>query len=164
MGFFDGFIGNPLLNLAESFIDNVIRDKVSSPVVGSVVYCDLGMGYAEHTGIYVGRNRIVHLDGDGVIESVGPTKFMERLGGFNTAISIYVSCRDGEPVGSRAVAKRARSMVGSRRAYNLILDNCHQFTAGCLTGKFENGCNFLTFLKTEVESVLGGDEWRVWDR
>lgn len=149
--------------LMKSFIDNVVRDTIASPAKGSVVYCDLAAGTAEHTGIYIGKNHIVHLNGDGVIERVTPKQFMQRLGGFNTAISIYVSCRDGAPVGSKNAAKLAESMVGNTREYNVILDNCHQFTSGCLTGKFDNSCNFFTFLNDIIEKEINGNEWRVWD-
>ncbi|MEX8518860.1 MAG: lecithin retinol acyltransferase family protein [Leptothrix sp. (in: b-proteobacteria)] len=151
-------------NLAESIIDNVIRDKISSPVIGSVVYCDLLNGYAEHSGIYIGNNSIIHLDGSGKIEIVSPDKFLNRLGGFNSAISIYVSCKNGLPVGSKEAAKRAKEASGNSRNYNFLLNNCHQFTAGCLSGDFENSCNFLTFLKNEAAKKIGSNEWRVWDR
>lgn len=67
-------------------------------------------------------------------------------------------------MGSAVVAERAREMIGKRRNYNLLFDNCHQFTSGCLTGNFENSDNFLVFLKTTVEKELGTNEWRVWER
>ena len=161
------FIGLPIgiatNALAKSFIDNVLRNTVPSPAKGSVVYCDLVAGTTEHTGIYIGKNYIVHLNGDGVIERVTPKQFMRRLNGFNTAISIYVSCRDGAPVGSNKVAKLAESMIGKTREYNVILDNCHQFTSGCLTGEFDNSCNFFTFLNDTIKNEINGNEWRVWD-
>lgn len=164
MGIFN-VICNPLsiFNLLESVVDNCIRDNVYEPAIGSVVYCDLGAGFAEHSGIYIGKNRIVHLNGDGVIEKVSPKKFLNRLNGWNTAISIYVSCNNGEAVGSKRVSKLAKSMVGQRRNYDPVFDNCHQFTAGCLTGDFDNGYNFLTLLKDAVRNELNGDEWRVWN-
>lgn len=39
------------------------------PSIGSLVYCNLGV-VAEHSGIYVSRNKIVYLSGDGHIEKV----------------------------------------------------------------------------------------------
>ena len=81
----------PLLHLggqfAQSFFDNVFRD-LALPTRGSVVYCDLALSTVEHTGIYVGDNKIVHLDGSGLIEVVTPEKFLQRLDGWNTAMSI----------------------------------------------------------------------------
>ena len=158
MGLF-GFIlkAGPIGNFAESFVDNVIRDKVT-PKPGSVVYCDLAFGYAEHSGIYVGNNRIVHLNSKGKIEKVSPKEFINGT----TAISIYVSSSKGSSDGSDSVAERALRMVGREREYNVILDNCHQFSSGCLTGDFENSDNFLWMLKDTAKKQLGSNEWRVW--
>ena len=104
-----GLIGN----LVESIYDNIVKDKVY-PVEGSILYCDLLFGSAEHSGVYIGNNEIVHLDGTGIIEIVTPDEFLGRINGFNSAISIYVSC-DGEiPVGGKSIAKRAKSKVGSK--------------------------------------------------
>lgn len=131
------------------------------PVPGSVVYCKLLT--AHHSGIYLGDGRIAHLNGDGMIESVDAGEFINRLDGFNTAMQIYVACKDGVAVGCAKVAERASRMLGQRRNYNLILDNCHQFAAGCLTGDFENPINFFWMLKDTTKEVLGSEAWRPWD-
>lgn len=55
-------------------------------------------------------------------------------------------------------------MVGKKRNYNLLLDNCHQFASGCITGDFENNDNFLFMLKHTAKEHLNLDTWRVWDR
>jgi len=148
-------------NLAKSFFDNVLRDCVY-PVKGSVVYCDLAFGNAEHSGIYIGNNEIVHLDGSGNVEIVDPKEFLNRLDGFNLAISIYVSCDGSSAVGGDTIAERAKKMVGEKRDYNLIFDNCHQFTSGCITGNFENSDNFLWMLKDTAEKEINANTWRVW--
>lgn len=150
-------------DIVESFVDNVVRDKVT-PYPGAVVYCGLLNNLVEHSGIYVGPDRIVHLDGSGCIEAIGPEAFLGRLGGFNMAMTIYVSSRDGRAVGDEQVAHRAASMVGRSRSYNVALDNCHQFSAGCLTGNFDNPNNFMWMLKDRAKEVLGTAEWRAWDR
>jgi hypothetical protein len=157
-----GLASGLLKNLAKSFVDNVIRDCVY-PIKGSVVYCDLAFGNAEHSGIYIGNDEIVHLDGSGDIEIVTPKVFLARLGGFNSAISIYVSCSDSLAVGGNTIAKRAKEMAGKRRNYNLIFDNCHQFTSGCITGNFENSDNFLWMLKHTAENEINANTWRVWE-
>ena len=156
------YLGSEITSIAKSVAGNVIYDKVSSLKVGSVVYCNL-VNRAEHSGIYIGNNSIVHLDGSGLIEIVSPSEFLNRLGGFNLAISIFVSCKDGVAVGNSSVGRRAKSMVGKQRKYSLLMDNCHQFSSGCLTGDFENSSNFFWMLKNDVEKNLGGNEWRVWD-
>lgn len=153
-----------LLNLLESFVDNVFRDTVSEPAIGSVLYCDLAFGLGAHSGIYISDNTIIHLDGDGIVKPTTPDEFLDRLDGLNTAISIYVSCCDVTPVGSENVALRAINAIGNERSYNLLFDNCHQFTAGCLTGDFDNNAsNFLWMLKMEAEYYIDADSWRVWN-
>lgn len=158
------FLGAKLLaNLAESMVDNVFRDPVN-PVVGSVVYCDLAFGFAEHSGIYIGNGEIAHLDGSGRIEIVDPYTFTDRLDGSNSAISIYVSCAGVNPVGAKSVAARARRMVGKKRSYSILFDNCHQFTSGCLTGDFSNADNFLWLLKLSSTNRIKSDSWRCWEK
>lgn len=146
----------PALNLVESLVDT-FRDGVT-PVPGSVVYCDLAFGYAEHSGIYLGNGRIAHLNGKGLIESVDQEAFLDGT----TGVSILVSSRDTNAVGNKLVADRARAMLGQRRSYNFILDNCHQFAAGCLTGDFNNANNFLWMLKHEAGTKLRANTWREW--
>ncbi len=148
----------PIANLIESVVDE-IRDSVSEPEIGSVVYCDLTFGYSEHTGIYIGNNQIVNLSGEGNIEIVSPKEFIADT----TAMNILVSCRGTEAIGSKQVASRAEDMVNITRDYSFLMDNCHQFTSGCLNGDFEESHNFLWMVKDESAKILGSDNWRHWD-
>ena len=88
---------------------------------GSVLYCDLTGSFLEHSGIYVGDNRIVHLNGKGEIEAVSPAEFLSLF----ALQDIYVSCMENSAIGSERVATRALSMVGKKRNYNLVMNNCH---------------------------------------
>lgn len=142
-------------------------DTVDDLVEGSVVYRDLSADqgvrfrdFVEHSGIHVGGYQIVSLSDTGEIVAESTRDFLE--GGPNRFI--WVSCRGAAAVGKRVVAKRARAMVGHERDYNMVLDNCHQFASGCLTGDFENADNFLWMLKHTAESTLRANNWRVWDR
>ncbi len=152
-----------IFNLIESFVDNVFRDKVY-PLMGSILYIDMAFGFADHSGVYVGNGQVVELSGEGVVQKVSVAEFMDTPAPVNTAMSVYVSSHNGVGVGSSAVAQRALDMVGSWRDYNLILDNCHQFCSGCITGNFENSDNFLWMLKDTARRCMRADEWRVWDR
>lgn len=152
-----GFIAKQITN---HVVDNYIRENVH-PVKGCIVYCDLGL-IAEHSGVYVGDDKIVHLDGAGNIEIVTREKFLDRLGGVNAAMSIYVSCSDSNAIGDTDTAERAIGMVGICRNYNVVLDNCHQFTSGCITGNFENSDNFWWMLKHTTEQHYAINSWRVW--
>ena len=146
----------------ERFLENKIKLQSGLPVPGTPVYCNLAL-VAEHTGIYIGDNKIVHLNGDGRIEAVTPRVFVNRLDGINPAVSIYFAAVGGKAVGTQKIADRARAMIGKRRDYNVLLDNCHQFTCGCLSGDFENPCNYFTLVQAEIWSRFGIFSWKEWD-
>ncbi|NQY88626.1 MAG: hypothetical protein HRT51_12940 [Colwellia sp.] len=151
----------PFVTPFTSFIEGVVdscRDSVI-PTVGSIVYCELYCGYAEHSGVYVGNDEIVHLNGNGLIEVVSPKGFMANT----TAINIYVSCDGSEASGEQYVADNAMQMLGECRNYNIILDNCHQFISGCISSDFENSCSFMWMLKDEANKHLNTNTWRQWD-
>lgn len=61
--------------VGKHIVDNYFRDKVT-PIKGCLVYCKLGV-IAEHTGIYIGDGKIVHLDGSGNIEAIQKMNFWE---------------------------------------------------------------------------------------
>lgn len=151
---------SPVGSLAKSFVDNVIRGQVF-PVEGSIVHCSLyGV---EHSGVYVGSGMIVELCGSGEIRSTGPEGFIEGT----NAISVYVACDGEHPIGSDAVANLARASIGDCRNYNVVLDNCHQFACGCITGEFSDGSTLFTILEQTISKHLNGGRpvtWRVWDR
>ncbi len=142
---------------APSLFDKVHR-SVSMPVEGSILYVDLLGEYAQHSGIYIGNGEIVELSGKGCIQRVSREQFIN--GG--TGRDIYVSCRNNVATGSPTIAQRARSALGLHREYNIFLNNCHQFCAGCLTGNFENSDNFLWMLKHSAQVALGTDSWHRW--
>lgn len=149
----------PVGSLTNSFVDNVFRDK-AIPIEGSIVHCSL-FG-AEHTGVYIGDGQIVELLGTGAIRTATADGF---INGTN-AISIYVACNDVIPIGSKAVAKRAKDAVGESRNYQLLFDNCHQFTFGCITGDFSDGTTAFWLLEKAISEHLNGGRsitWRVWD-
>ena len=150
-------------NAATSLIDNCLRRKVQ-PRIGSVVYVDMFLGAAEHSGIYVGDGEVVELGGDGRVRKVPASRFLSDGSLKMTAISIYVSSHDGHGMGSREVARRALSTVGSRRKYNVLTDNCHRFCISCLTGGDGVPCISLKQLRDVAKQSIGADEWRVWDR
>lgn len=145
----------------DSIIDNKVRLKVQ-PKVGSVVFCGLAFNQVEYTGIYIGDNKIAHLNGNGMVEAVTPKEFLKRLNGFNAALSIYVSCINEKSVGSAAVVRRARNKIGTKLNYSVVSNNCHKFTSGCLTGNFDNTDTWFCELESTVKRELGLNKWRVW--
>ncbi|WP_104749105.1 hypothetical protein [Helicobacter cynogastricus] len=151
------------LNFAESFIDNVFRDKVV-PKLGSILYCRL-YGPTTHTGIYVGDKQIVELLGSGEVRLSSPKQFISGT----QAMSIYVACKGTQAVGFPQAATRARALVGKTLDYPLAgvptekhERNCHCFVYECLTG--EHDSSKWTLL--DIENKFRGeffDNWRVWN-
>lgn len=132
------------------------------PAVGSIVYCNLALA-VEHSGIYVGNDRIVHLNGSGRIELVSPRVFCERLHGKNPASIIYCPISDdGRLLGNKNAAERALNQVGRYTNYNVFMNNCHKFTASCVTGKHEI-CNSFKCLEELIEAQYGEYHWRATD-
>ncbi len=148
--------------ITKSFVDNFLRDNVV-PEPGSVVYCKLAVEM-EHSGIYTGDGKIVHLDGCGEVKKVTPKQFLKRLDGMNPALTIYVSSKGKKAVGNREVAQRAEKKIGDRMPYSLTKRNCHRFASGCLTGNFENNDTFFFKLEKRAKEILKFDNWRVWKR
>lgn len=140
----------------KSIVNNLFRKQVT-PKFGSVVYCDLAFGIAEHSGIYVGNNSIVHLNKDGLIEKVSLNDFIKNT----PSITIYVSSKNGETVGSEIIGHNALAQLGKRVKYDVLRRNCHQFSSGCLTQNFDNADLFLIKLKRTTQQILGANEWRV---
>jgi hypothetical protein len=125
---------------------------------GSIVYCDL-LEFIEHSGVFLGDNKIAHLNGDGEYEVVSFKTFVERLGGCNQAVSIFISYKDGEPVGDKEIYKRAKKKLNKKTTYNLFNNNCHRFTAYCITGDKHNDITTWIELKEVAQQYLQSYEW-----
>lgn len=148
----------PLLNKLQDPGEHSRRSESPViPVEGSILYTDLLGDYAQHSGVYIGDGRIVDLNRHGEIQIVSPREFMS--GG--TGTEIRVSCIGSRAIGSREVARRAYWKVGQRRDYHMLLNNCHQFASGCLSGNYENEDSFLWMLKASTVKCLGADNWHI---
>jgi len=122
-------------------------DHEVQPEIGSVVKVALSLPLADHSGIYIGDDKIVELaniNGTATIRIVSSEHFKEgddkisRIGS-----SIYVACkknRNGKCIamGSQDIADRAKAAVGETSQYSLFFNNCHMFTEYCITGKKYN--------------------------
>jgi len=148
-----------------SFISHVFYDKVK-PKKGSIVRCSLACDIADHTGIYIGKNKIVELNGNGKVRIVSYDKFLST-GSIRTGISIYVACDNNAiHLSSYLIADYAKSKVGEKRSYDSIHNNCHCFVAECIK---QSSASLTLF--SELESVISkkmnynsGIKWRVWDK
>ncbi|TKF78090.1 hypothetical protein FCV62_13680 [Vibrio kanaloae] len=146
-------------SLSKSLIQNLFW-KTDGPVRGSIVYCDLAFGTAEHSGVYMGNGRIIHRNGKGLIEAASIRQFLADT----TALSIYVSCNaQGRAVGNESTAQIAGAMLGVQTDYSLLNENCHQFCSHCLSGDIFSNTFTLTQLKRDAHAHIKASHWRVWD-
>lgn len=153
----------PGVSLIESVVDNFIRDKVS-PEPGAIIYCSLYT--VEHSGIYVGEGKVVELLGklSGQSGCIAMSDRNSFKSGTN-ALTVYVACygNGSTVIASDEVAKRAIDSVGNHVAYNLLRQNCHMFTSGCITGNFSNHDNLFMNLQNTIREKYGDFNWRAWN-
>ena len=103
-------------------------EQVATPVPGAIVCCGIG-GVLDHTGIWVGDNTIVELDGNGLIKPISPARFTAERSGKQ----IFIACDStAMPLASEMAAKRAIAQIYQYRDYHLIENNCHQFIWQCI--------------------------------
>lgn len=126
---------------------------------GAIVFCELIKG-VEHSGIYIGKGDIVELNGDGLIRKVSPVTFYSDSQ-YRTGTDIYTfTDLSGKLLCSNKIAKRAKEKIGTKVNYNVALNNCHKFTAGCITGNFNNTNLSFTQLMELFEREFGTFEIR----
>ncbi|MCM3116307.1 hypothetical protein M3610_13460 [Neobacillus sp. MER 74] len=136
---------------------------------GAVVWCDLGFGVCEHTGVYLGNGLIMEFAGykKGLIRPVD-FKGFTRYGHFRSGTAIYaITDSKGNVLADETFADRAwRELLypSKNRRYNLLTENCHMFTAGCITGDFDNGCIGFTLVEMEMQTYFSTltSSRRVW--
>ena len=156
--FKDLYVEKKLMDWTVKTIDAFFIHSVR-PAVGSIVYCNLAV-VAEHTGIYVGRNKIVHLSGSGRIERVSAEVFCERFHGKNPSFTIFCPTNGrGKVIGDKQVAEYSSQSVGRIVNYNPAFNNCHCVTASCLQGKAVF-CPSFSVLEGLVAEKYGAYRWR----
>lgn len=124
---------------------------------GSIVACDLAIGL-DHTGIYIGRNRIVERNGDGKIRKVSIKDFFNSST-LRSGVTLYAACVNGKIIASPETAKRAREAVGTDSGYHLIDNNCHKLTAYLSTGRRHDITTFSA-LASLLNKKHPGLEWK----
>lgn len=125
------------------------------PIKGCILKCDLGV-LLEHTGIYIGDGKIVGLNRHGQIHMENEKSFFPP--GTNPKSNrIYTACygNTNEPLAAKKTALRAKKKINDTTNYNVLFNNCHRFSAGCITGNFEN--DVVSFSQLE-EIILAHQE------
>ncbi len=131
--------------------------KLTDVPPGAVIACEI-FHLFEHTGIYIGDNLIVELQGTGLVRAISPNRFLAGRSGEE----LLVACdAKGEVISSVAAAERASAQIFTCQDYDLLLNNCHRFTYACVSGKNEPITSFFD-LKLALKNLWRQDvNWRV---
>ena len=141
-------------------------DRDVKPVRGCILRCDLGV-VLDHTGVYIGRGRIVSLNRHGQVRIETPVSFFPP-GTDPLKNRIYTACLKGTDtvLASSAAAARAKKKNNAKTEYNVLFNNCHRFTCGCVTGNFENDVMSFAMLEDtlnkNIRSLVPKRPW--WSR
>ena len=117
---------------------------------GCILKCDLGV-LLEHTGVYIGKGKIVSLNRHGIVRVENEKSFFPP-GTDPDKSKIMVACagETDKVLRSTKIAEAARKRIDEKTDYNLFFNNCHRFTTGCVTGNFQN--EVVSF--AQLESVI----------
>ena len=131
-----------------------LRSPDVKPVVGCILKCDLGL-LLEHTGVYIGDGKIVSLNRHSQIRVESPKTFFPP-GTNPDSNRIYTACFEKTDVVLAApiVAKRAKKHINEKTPYNVLFNNCHRFTCGCVTGNFENDVVSFAMLEETLHRCI----------
>jgi hypothetical protein len=126
------------------------------PEIGSVVCCGIG-GVLEHTGIWVGDNTIIELDGNGLIKPISIQRFTKERSGNKMFIACDSTAR---PIACEVAASRALNNIFNCLDYHIIDNNCHQFIWQCFKPKDNN---LTTFKELNTRLAILFDRKIYWD-
>ena len=137
--------------------DMLLTEQQVKPVAGAIVCCGIG-GVLDHTGIWVGEDTIIELDGNGLIKPVSAQRFTDT----RTGKGIFIACDSlGVPLASEMAAHRAVVQIFQVRDYHLLDNNCHQFIWEC----FQTDSKKITTFKALSLNVADlFDRVVYWDR
>lgn len=131
------------------------EEKVK-PEIGSLVCCGIG-GLLEHTGIWVGDNTIIELDGNGLIKPISVQRFTKERSGKN----IFIACDSkAKPIADEIAASRAQKQIFQCLDYHVIDNNCHQFIWQCFR---PHDSNLSTFKELNIRLAKLFDKKIYWD-
>lgn len=151
-------IANPLINKIRYSSTSV------EPGKGSPIYCDLGFGFVEHSGIYIGNFEAIQLNGRGLVEVVNLFDFTDNVTTTSRDVFFPLDKVDSVPIELEEAYDNALCKRGKLIKYNVVFNNCHKFTSGCLTGDFDQNNQLLDFMKCTTEQIYGKKIiWRRWD-
>lgn len=99
------------------------------PVNGAIVSCGI-FGVLDHTGIWF-NGKIIELNGDGLIRSISPSRFLQNRSGDK----IYIACdNDFNVLFSESSVSYCIDNLYDYRHYDVLSNNCHRFVSEAILG------------------------------
>ena len=141
---------------------NVLANRlIAPPPAGTPLLVSLALAF-EHTGIYLGGNRVAELNGDGHVKAVSLTRFVngtdDGIVSVRNGTRIFAACdaRSRRPLVSARTLSTACAALeddGGRIGYDFAQFNCHLFTAACVRGILPGGRKFRSLLGGGIASI-----------
>ena len=133
---------------------------IAPPSPGTPLLVSLALA-VEHTGIYLGGNRVAELRCDGTVAAATLTEFINGDSKdplpFRSGTRIFAACdaRTRKPIGTLCAWQTAHTAVrrGMSRPYDILQDNCHLFVAACAAGVLPDDPRFGEQLNGDVASI-----------
>ena len=161
-------LGNILESVADAISDSMAsrtrrnagaKRLIAPPPPGTPLLVSLALAL-EHTGVYLGDNKVAELQDDGFVKTVSLTDFINGDTApfpLRNGTRIFAACdaRSRKPLGTAAVAKMARRLSDEAyyAGYNLIQSNCHLFVAACAAGMKPNDEAFTKLVGKGITSI-----------
>ena len=122
--------------------------------IGSILRVSLKFN-TDHSGIYLGYGNIAELDGSGKIMVRSFDDFIkgDRTMRNGKNICVATDC-SGNVLAKPEIARRAIKSLCQIRDYDVVTENCHRFTAGCITGNFTKDITFFFSLGRSYKKVF----------
>lgn len=112
---------------SDAFIAMNSHYSFVEPTLGAIVCCGIA-GVLDHTGIWVGDNTIVELDGNGLIKPISHQRFLHERSGEQ----IFILCDSlGTPLALELAGEKALKQIFQSIDYHFLDNNCHQFVWQC---------------------------------
>ena len=141
---------------------NVLANRlIAPPPAGTPLLVSLALVF-EHTGIYLGDNRVAELNGDGQVKAVSLTRFVNGTADvfcpIRNGTRIFAACdvRSRRPPGAMRTLATARAALEEGRCrpgYDFAQVNCHLFTAACVCGILPDERKFRKLLGGGIASI-----------
>lgn len=134
---------------------------IAPPPAGTPLLVSLALAF-EHTGIYLGGNRVAELNGDGHVKAVSLTRFIngtpDGAWQVRNGTRIFAACdvRTRRPLASARSLEIARAAIETdlnRMEYDFAQLNCHLFTAACVLGIPPGTRQFRSLFDGRVASI-----------